>query len=82
MTHDARRKLEQDMCVDADAWAKAFMGIKKEADPHEVSLWFSSCLSTAFMHGQQSPRYASLQQGHLPKNNETSYSPPPSSVAA
>jgi hypothetical protein len=74
--------MEQDMCVDADAWAKAFMEIKKEADLHEVSLWFSSCLSTAFMHGQQSPRYASLQQGHPSRNNGTSYSPLPSSVAA
>jgi hypothetical protein len=82
VTHDARRKLEQDMCVDADVWAKTFMEIKKEADLHEVSLWFSSCLSTAFMHGQQSPRYASLQQDRRPKNNGTSCSPQPSLAEA
>lgn len=75
-----RERLREDGCVDANVWAQAFMAIKEEADLHEVSLWFSSCLLTGFIHGQQGPRYASLQQGHLPKSSETFCSPQPSSA--
>lgn len=82
MTHEVRRKLEQDMCVDADAWAKAFMAVKDEADLHEISLWFSSCLSTAFICGQQKPRYSSLQRSPHPKNNGSADSLQPSSAEA
>lgn len=77
-----REELREAMCVDAGAWAEAFMAMKNEADLHEVGLWFSACLLTAFIHGQQSPRYASLQRSRLPQNSGTSGSPPPSLAEA
>jgi len=77
-----RERLREDECLDANVWAEAFMALKDEADLHEVSLWFSSCLLTGFIHGQREPRHASLQQGHLPRSSETSCSPPPSSAEA
>ena len=77
-----REKLREAGCLDPDIWAKAFMEKIAEADLHEVSLWFSEGLLCGFIRGQQSPRYASLQQSRLPKNNETSCSLPPSSAGA
>ena len=77
-----REHLRHTECVDANVWAEAFMAVKDEADLHEVSLWFSSCLLTAFVHGQREPRHPSLQRAPLLKSTESSCSPPVLSAEA
>lgn len=72
-----RRELENNLCVDANKWAEAFMQIKDGADDHEVKLWFAACLSAGFICGQRDPSYSSLQQSHPLKNNGNARDPLP-----
>ena len=81
MTNE-REHLRNSECVDANAWAEAFMAVKDEADLHEVSLWFSSCLLTAFVHGQREPSYSSLQRSRPAKSSGSSGSRRVSSAEA
>jgi len=49
----AHRDLEAAGCVNAAAWAAAFVAARPETE-HDVCLWFSAALAAAFICGQQS----------------------------